>query len=46
MIGKKAGIPILGELPFMENVATDSFNAEWVSRLEPKIHSSLFSQSG
>ena len=46
LLRELSGVPILGELPFMENVTTDSFNAEWVRRVEPQIHPSLVSQSG
>jgi len=44
LLAELSGVPILGELPYMENLSTDSFQGEWVSRLRPKIHPSLLSQ--
>lgn len=46
LLGELSGVPVLGEIPYMENLSTESFQEDWVSKLGAKIHPSLLPQPG
>ncbi len=46
LISELSGVPILGELPYIDNLSTNSFTGEFLNHLRQNIHPSLLTPNG